>query len=253
MGDFAIRLAEVSKTFPGHSRPLGAKEMILQAPFRWRQRTAPRHVALQDITLDVPAGQFLGIFGHNGAGKSTLLSLIAGITPPDSGTIAVKGRLVPLLQLGAGFHPDLSGRENVILNGLLLGMRRAEILARMPEIIEFAGLGEFIDEAIYTYSTGMVARLGFAVAVHAEPDILLLDEVLAVGDVEFRDKCERTLGDLRSKGLTVLLVSHSPASIVISCDRLVVIRDHKVLADGDPAAVFQSLGIKPSGKSARRE
>ena len=177
--------------------------------------------ALKDVTFTVERGQVFGVVGANGSGKSTLLKLIAGTAKPTSGTIEVEGRISALLELGAGFHPDFTGRENAYLNGSLLGLTRRETEAAMPKIEAFAQLGRFFDAPIKTYSSGMAARLGFAVAVHVDPDVLLVDEVLAVGDEYFQHKCYAKIAEFRGAGKTIVLVSHDIGLISRLCDRAI--------------------------------
>ena len=196
--------------------------------------------ALRDITLSVGRGERLGVIGRNGAGKSTLLQLMARVLTPSIGSIAVRGRVAPLLQLGAGFDPELSGRENVFLNGALLGMKRARIRERFDSIVEFAELGQFIDAPLRTYSTGMAARLGFAVATECDPDILLLDEVLAVGDEAFQAKCVERLRSFTDRGVTMVVVTHDPTFVVNECTRAAWIHDKVIGAEGDPLSVVSA-------------
>lgn len=188
-----------------------------------RRRREPFHEfwALRDVSFAVPAGSTFGIVGANGAGKSTMLKLLARILVPDKGTVTTDGRVSALLELGAGFHPELSGRENVFLNGSILGMSAANLRAKFDEIVQFAGLEQFIDQPVKTYSSGMFARLGFSVAVAVEPDILLVDEVLAVGDEQFQRRCAERMNELRSGGRTVVLVTHGLAQVQQMCDNAV--------------------------------
>lgn len=175
--------------------------------------------ALREVSLEIRRGETFGIVGRNGAGKSTLLKVISRVMRPTSGRVVVRGRVAPLLELGAGFHPELTGRENVFLNGTLLGMSTAEIDRLFPEIVEFAEIGDFIDAPLRTYSTGMGARLGFAVATARRPDILLIDEVLSVGDMGFQEKCKARIDSFRQQGTTILLIAHSPQLIREVCAR----------------------------------
>ena len=179
--------------------------------------------ALRDVSFQVEPGEKLGIIGPNGSGKTTLLRLLAGITRPTKGKISLKGRLGVLIELMAGFHPELTGRENVYLNGAIMGMARAEIRRKFDEIVDFAGVGEWIETPIKRYSTGMQVRLGFAVAAHLEPDILLVDEVLAVGDTAFQNKCLGKMGDVAREGRTVVFVSHNMAAVRSLCNRGIVL------------------------------
>ncbi len=205
------------------------KEAILHFPKLFKRLKASRFTALRDVSFEVYKGEVFGIMGHNGAGKSTLLALIAGVIKPSRGKINVRGRVAPLLELGMGFHPELTGRENVIINGLLLGMTKREILERFDAIVDFAELHDFIDEPIRIYSSGMVARLGFAIAVHTDPDILLVDEVLAVGDEQFQKKCLRKMDELRAQGITMVFVSHSRAQMESLCNRIMHLEHGQVV------------------------
>ena len=198
--------------------------------------------ALSDVSFEVGKGEALGIVGRNGAGKSTLLKVLSRITHPTTGSVRLRGRLASLLEVGTGFHPDLTGRENVFLNGTMLGMTRREIEARFDEIVEFADMGTFIDTPVKRYSTGMYLRLGFAVAAHLEPDILLADEVLAVGDAEFQRKCLGKMRDVAGGGRTVLFVSHNRAAVSSLCTRAIWLDDGRLRADG---GVDEVLGAYP--------
>ncbi len=194
--------------------------------------------ALEDVSLSVSPGETLGVVGPNGAGKSTLLRVVARVLAPSSGRLRIRGRVAPLLELGAGFHPELTGRENVLLNATLLGHTHRETLQRLPEILDFAGVDGFVDAPLRTYSSGMAARLGFAVATAWEPEILLLDETLAVGDEAFRAKCLARLAGFRRNGTTVLLVSHDLGAVRAVCDRAVWLERGRVrLVAGAEAAV----------------
>ena len=196
--------------------------------------------ALKGVSFDVAKGKTFGIVGRNGSGKSTMLKLIAGIGKPTSGTVRVDGRVSALIELGAGFHPEISGRENVYINGLMLGLTRREIARRFDEIVRFAELEEFIDAPVKTYSSGMYMRLGFAVAINVDPDVLLVDEVLAVGDEAFTHKCLDKLADLRRRGRTVLLVTHSLDLVTRFCDEALWLDGGVVKAKGDPKRVIDA-------------
>lgn len=210
----AIRVDAVSKRFRlERNRPSSLKEAILRMG---RTRDTDEFWGLQDINLEIASGSFFGLIGHNGSGKSTLLRLMAGIHRPTLGTVTATGRLAALLELGTGFHPDLTGRENVYLNGAMLGLTRRQMTVSMDEIIDFSGIGDFVDEPVKIYSSGMYVRLGFAVAVNVDPDILLIDEVMAVGDEEFQRKCLKHMDMLRANGTTVVLVSHS-TDLMVEC------------------------------------
>jgi lipopolysaccharide transport system ATP-binding protein len=199
---------------------------------------SPSVWALKNISLEIDEGEVVGIIGRNGAGKSTLLKILSRITEPTSGEIRVNGRVASLLEVGTGFHEELSGRENVMMNGAILGMSRAEILKKMDAIISFAGVDRFIDTPIKRYSSGMRLRLGFAVAAHLDPDILIIDEVLAVGDAGFQKKCLGAMENLRSSGRTVLFVSHNMAAVENLCSRVVWIHDGEIKKDGPAQEVI---------------
>src|SRR5262245_11469936 len=201
-----IEADRVSKTFP-HAGEAKLLRVHLMERFRGVKRTP--FYALKNVTFRLEQGETLGLIGGNGAGKSTLLSLICGLGSPNSGTIKVNGRVAPLLELGSGFHPDLTGRENIFLNASLLGITRKQTLEQFDSIVEFSGIREFIEEPIRTYSSGMNMRLAFSVAVHVDPDILVIDEVLGVGDQEFQSRCFDRLQLFRKTGKTLLFVSHS--------------------------------------------
>ena len=194
--------------------------------------------ALKNISFEVLAGETVGIIGKNGAGKSTILGLLAGVLKPTLGEMNVHGRLAPLLQLGAGFHGELSGRENILLNGILLGMLKQEVEEQVDSIIEFSEIGKFIDQPIRTYSSGMKARLGFSVAIHCEPDILLLDEVLSVGDQDFQEKCIEKMLVFKTSGKTIIFVSHSIPQIEQICERVLWIEKGEVFLSGKPEEVL---------------
>ena len=192
---------------------------------------------LRHVSIEVVAGSTLGLIGANGSGKSTLLKTISRILYPDEGTVTVNGRVASLLEVGSGFHPELSGRENIFLNGSILGMQRKEIARRLDEIIDFSGVRDFIDQPVKNYSSGMYVRLGFAVAIHTNPDILIVDEVLAVGDAAFREKCRLKFLELRDQGKTIILVSHSMDTIIEMCDVAVWMQEGHVMKLGTPRDV----------------
>jgi ABC-type polysaccharide/polyol phosphate transport system ATPase subunit len=198
-------------------------------------------LALDRVTLRIRRGEAVGIVGRNGAGKTTLLKVIARVLRPPSGSVSVHGRLAPLLELGAGFDPELSGRENVFLNGAILGRSRAEMVSRLPSIIDFSELADFIDAPLRTYSTGMVARLGFAVATDVDPDVLLIDEVLSVGDLAFARKCLDRIHAFRARGATLVLVSHSPDTVRSLCERAAWLRGGHLVADGPADEVLKGF------------
>jgi ABC-2 type transport system ATP-binding protein len=193
--------------------------------------------ALDDVSFTIDRGETVGIIGRNGSGKSTALKLIAGVMAPSSGTVLVTGRISPLIELGAGFHPDLTGRENVNLNATILGMSTKEIAGQFDAIVDFAELHEFIDTPVKRYSSGMYMRLGFAVAVHSQPDILLVDEVLSVGDSFFQEKCLAKMHEFKEGGVTIVVVSHTPNLIAQFCDRAIWLDHGRLQAEGPARAV----------------
>jgi lipopolysaccharide transport system ATP-binding protein len=193
--------------------------------------------ALNDVSFSVPTGRTLGVIGRNGSGKSTLLKLVAGIYKPDSGTVTVRGRISALIELGAGFHPEISGRENVFINGIMLGLSKREVTRRFDEIVDFAEMKEFIDAPVKTYSSGMYMRLGFAVAINVDPDVLLVDEVLAVGDEGFTHKCLDKFAEFKRRGKTILLVTHSLGLVERFCDEALWLDGGRISGMGDPKRV----------------
>lgn len=209
--------------------------------------------ALNDVSFEVNEGEALGIIGHNGAGKSTLLKILSQITEPTTGEIRIRGRVSSLLEVGTGFHPELSGRENIYMNGAILGMSRREITSKFDEIVSFAEVGPFVDTPVKRYSSGMHVRLAFAVAAHLEPEILLVDEVLAVGDASFQRKCLSKMGDAARGGRTVLFVSHSMAAMQTLCDRVIWMERGKIKKDGEATSVIKeylhSLSTSASEKT----
>lgn len=210
--------------------------------------------ALRDVDLDIYAGETIGLIGHNGSGKSTLLKVIGGIVDPTSGTVEERGRLAALLELGAGFHPDLTGRENVFLNASVLGLSREETEAQFDDIVAFASIGDFIDTQVKFYSSGMYVRLAFAVAVHTDPDVLLVDEVLAVGDEAFQRKCMDRIRDFQKEGRTIILVTHSLDQVVELCGRAVLLHQGEVLFDGAPStAVARFRDLLEERRVAERD
>jgi ABC-type polysaccharide/polyol phosphate transport system ATPase subunit len=194
--------------------------------------------ALRDVSFQVETGEALGIIGHNGAGKSTILKLLSGITVPTSGTISIRGRLSSLIEVGSGFHPELTGRENIYLNGSILGMRRREISSKIDSILEFAGVEQFADTPVKRYSSGMYVRLGFSIAAHLEAEILLLDEVLAVGDMSFQAKCLQRVDDLRRSGTTIVFISHDLAAVSRLCSRVLLMHRGQLVRSGAAADVI---------------
>lgn len=233
-----ISVRGVSKSFRVHlEKSQTLKEKVLYAG-RSRHRD---FVALRDVSVDVAKGESLGLIGVNGSGKSTLLKLISKILYPDSGTVAVHGRVSSLLELGAGFHPDFTGRENIFMNGALLGLTRKEIRAKLDEVVDFSELGDFIDERVRSYSSGMYMRLAFSVAVAVDPEIILIDEILSVGDAAFQAKCMNRLRELRARNTTIVLVTHDTSSVERFCDRVVWMHDSRVKMEGKPVNCIQSF------------
>jgi ABC-type polysaccharide/polyol phosphate transport system ATPase subunit len=207
--------------------------------------------ALDGVSFAVPQGATFGVIGENGSGKSTLLKLMAGITRPTRGTLSVEGRVSALIELGAGFHPEISGRENVAINGIMLGLTRKQVEERFDDIVDFAELREFIDAPVKTYSSGMYARLGFAVAIHVEPDVLLIDEVLAVGDEAFTRKCLDKIAEFRRRGKTILIVTHSLGLVEKMCDDVLWLRHGRVADHGDPKRVVDAYLTYVAGGEER--
>ncbi|MEM8922560.1 MAG: ABC transporter ATP-binding protein [Actinomycetota bacterium] len=247
----AVEVKGLSKRFRKSSEPSKTlKERLLT----WRQSTVEEFHALDGIDFDIATGETFGILGHNGSGKSTLLKCIAGTIRPTTGSVRVRGTLSALLELGAGFHPDLTGRENIFLNGSILGFSRARIEEIFDEIVDFSGLADFIDTQVKHYSSGMYARLGFAVAVNLEPDVLLIDEVLAVGDEAFQAKCVERVKGFQEAGRTICLVTHSPDMVRSLCDRAMVLDHGKLLHVGDvnEAIAIYRRSLDPEGWAAEQ-
>jgi ABC-type polysaccharide/polyol phosphate transport system ATPase subunit len=235
----AIELANVSKIYRRYSGKQFAtlKSALLQRSIVRELQPNETFPALTDVSFAVPKGSTFAVIGRNGSGKSTALKLVAGITKPTAGTVRVDGRISALIELGAGFHPEISGRENVFINGIMLGLTKRQIQERFDDIVEFAELREFIDAPVKTYSSGMYMRLGFAVAIHVDPDVLLVDEVLAVGDEGFTHKCLDKFAEFRRRGKTVLLVTHSLGLVENLCDDAVWLDGGRVQTHGDPKRV----------------
>lgn len=235
--DIAISVKSVSKNFAlPHEKVNSVKSSVVQV-FRKKDRTVEVQHALKDISFDIKKGEFFGILGRNGSGKSTLLKILAEIYQPTKGSIETAGKLVPFIELGVGFNPELTGRENVYLNGALLGFSRKEIDARYDEIVEFAELEDFMDQKLKNYSSGMQVRLAFSVATRAEADILLVDEVLAVGDADFQRKCYDYFKSLKKTGKTVVFVTHDMGAVREYCDRAVLITEGIIAHEGDAEKV----------------
>ena len=260
MSTVVIRFEHVSKRYRLGARHGSLREALAELPRHLRRRGHyARHSslalwALKDVSFEVNQGEALGIIGPNGAGKTSILKLLAGVTKPTSGQIDVSGRVGALIALGAGFHPDLTGRENISLSGVILGLSRAEIRKKFDSIVEFSGLDRFLDTPVKHYSSGMYIRLGFAVAAHIDPDVLLIDEVLSVGDASFRRKCVQRIHELREAETTVVFVSHNLSSMKAVCDRAILLNDGQVLSSGDVDVVLQEyekLVRKADGAFAR--
>ncbi|APZ42825.1 ABC transporter ATP-binding protein [Acidihalobacter ferrooxydans] len=232
----AIIVEHVSKDFVLHHNAQDSLKKRFIGLFykRWRPQPHIFH-AVDDVSFTVERGEALGLMGHNGSGKSTLLSLIAGIYPTTSGRILTRGRLVPMIALGVGFSPELTGEENIYLNASLFGLKNRETRTLFPKILEFSELGDFIYEPVKNYSSGMHARLGFSVAIHLDPEILLADEILSVGDADFQQKCLARIEDMRKGGMTLLFVSHSEGQVVQFCDRYIRMEHGKMIEEGDVA------------------
>jgi len=230
VSNLVISLRDVSKRFVLH-QDKSLKERVLY--FRNRGKSRSEFWALKDVSLDVLQGQTVGLIGHNGSGKSTLLKVIGGIIDTTSGSVRRRGRVAALLELGAGFHPDLTGKDNVYINAAILGMSTAETDAVFDDIVEFSGIGDFIGTQVKFYSSGMYVRLAFAVAVHSDPDLLLVDEVLAVGDEPFQRKCMNKIREFQREGRTIVLVSHSAEQVADVCTRAIVLDAGEVVHDGD--------------------
>jgi len=243
-----LKLDQVSKKYKLPARG--------NSPKRWYKRAFARRSsemwALKDISFEVKQGEALGIVGHNGAGKTTMLKLLSSITAPTHGQITIRGRLAALVEVSSGFHPELTGKENIFLHGAMLGMRRAEIARKLNSIVEFSGVGQYIDVPVKRYSSGMYVRLGFSIAAHLDPDILLLDEVLAVGDVAFQAKCLDRIAELRKGGRTIVFVSHDLAAVYRLCDRAILLSHGQILMDGTPRTVidqYQHMAFAGQGTS----
>lgn len=230
MSEIAVRVDHVTKSFRMyHERNQSLKSAIM----RGRTSVHEDFLALKDVSFDVPVGSTFGLIGSNGSGKSTLLKCLANIYHPNQGSITHFGKIAAMLEVGSGFHHELSGRENVFLNGSILGMSRKEVTRKFDEIVDFSGVEKFIDQPVKNYSSGMYVRLGFAIAINVEPDILVVDEVLAVGDQEFQDKCYQKFKDLKSAGRTVILVSHSMETVKAMCDQAAWLNHGELKAVGD--------------------
>ncbi len=231
-----IKFENVTKNFSKNSHKT-FKE-FLPALFMG-EKTVDKFTALKNISFEIQAGECVGIIGPNGSGKSTILKLIAGVMSPSLGTIKVQGKISPLIELGAGMHPELTGRENIYLNGAILGLKRKQIEANLQSIIDFSEISEFIDQPVKHYSSGMYMRLAFSVAVHVNPEILIVDEILAVGDTEFQDKCFKKMEEFKKSGVTIIFVSHNLDQIKKFCTKTIYIDNHIIQAIGHTAQVCE--------------
>lgn len=240
MSEIAISLNNVSKCYKRYSRPVDRlKEVLLP-----RKSRVQEFWALQDINLEVKKGETLGIVGQNGSGKSTLLQIIAGTLKPTAGDVSVNGRISALLELGSGFNPEFTGRQNVFFNGRILGLKQEEIEAKFNDVAAFADIGDFIEQSVKTYSSGMFVRLAFAVAISVNPEILIIDEALSVGDIYFQQKCFDRLMELKKLGTTILFVSHDSKTIYKVCNRTLLMESGKVLLDAKPRQVIDLYEAK---------
>lgn len=239
--DFAIALENVTKSYRlwgRRSQFATLKSALLKRDVKMTPETSVQ--AIRSVSFAVDRGEAFGIIGRNGSGKSTLLKMISGILKPTTGRVIVNGRIAALIELGAGFHPEITGRENIYINGIMLGLTRREIDQRFDKIVEFSGIAEFLDQPVKTYSSGMYVRLGFAVAVHVDPDILLIDEVLAVGDEEFSAKCVAKIQEMKYRGVTLVFVTHQLDQVRKLCDRALWIDHGGAVSIGDPARVVDA-------------
>jgi ABC-2 type transport system ATP-binding protein len=246
----AISIKGISKKF--RTFPNGQARLKETLSFG-RRKYGRDFWALRDINLDVEPGTTLGIIGRNGAGKTTLLSIVSGILQPSEGTVEVNGRLVALFALGAGFNPEFTGRENIMLNGLILGIEHQEMLERFDDIVAFADLGDFIDQPIKTYSSGMRSKLGFAVAVNVEPDVLILDETLAVGDAVYKEVALQRMYELRDRGTTILFVSHGMKTVEDFCTKAALIHEGRLMTTGEPTEVISEYQALVSSLQTQRK
>jgi lipopolysaccharide transport system ATP-binding protein len=240
MNPEVVELSHVFKSYRMNQPAAAGMKIYMIGLLKGKKSPVKTIKALDDVSFSVQRGETVGIIGKNGAGKSTLLSLIAGVEKPTSGTIKVNARVSPLLQLGGGFHPDLTGRENIILNGVLMGISKNKVRTRINAIVEYSELAEFIDQPIRIYSSGMLARLGFSIVTQLDPEILIVDEVLAVGDESFQKKCLATMSDFKKKGVTILLVSHNEHDVKKLCSRVIWLDNHKVRLTGEPDEVIKT-------------
>ncbi|CAE6750385.1 MAG: ABC transporter ATP-binding protein [Nitrospira sp.] len=235
----AICFDHVSKWYPRYqSLSHGIKSSLLHLPETLRSLKRERIRVLEDVSFRIDKGETVGLIGPNGAGKSTTLALMAGVVEAEAGQVVVGSRVSPLLELGAGFHFDLTGSENIILHGVLLGLTRREVFSKMKAIITFSELEASIDQPLRTYSSGMIARLGFAIACHLDPEILLIDEILSVGDFSFQLKCNAKIDEFKRQQVTMVLVSHSMAHVQRLCDRVIWLEKGRIMGEGAPSVIL---------------
>lgn len=235
-----VEFDRVTKHYPlYHLLSAGVKSFLTDLPSHVKRIKQERFTVLEEVSFRIGRGESVAIVGRNGAGKSTILGLIAGVIRPSRGSVRVEERVSPMLELGGGFHPDLTGRENVMLNGVLMGLTRKQVRSRSDQILEFAELGDYVDQPIRTYSSGMLARLGFSVITQIEPKLLLIDEVLAVGDDAFRKKCYDIIEKFRHQGVTIVFVSHVAPEVERLCDRAIWIHERRLRADSDAHSVLE--------------
>lgn len=246
MPQFAVKLTEVSKKYIlRHEKPTLVENIF-------GRRTREEFWALTNINLTINQGEAVGLIGPNGAGKTTLLEIIAGITTPTTGTVTTRGKVVSLIELNAGFHPDLTGEENIYLNGLLLGMSKTEVYSKLKKIVAFSDIGKFIDAPLYTYSAGMKLRLGFSIAANINLDTLLLDEKLAVGDQDFKEKSFQKIKELMSQGKTIVIVSHFMKFISNNCKRVIWLNRGRIALDSESIKVINMYKSKNQDKKKSR-
>ena len=228
----AVEFKNVYKSYPlYHHITGGIKNLVFNLPKALKEMKKMKFQALEDISFQIKKGECVAFIGRNGAGKSTTLGLIAQVLKENSGKVTISGRISPLLELGGGFHPELTGLENIKLNGVLLGLTRKQVQKKLNDIVDFSELGDFINHPIRTYSSGMLARLGFSVIAHLDPEILLIDEVLAVGDAKFQEKCLNKMKEFKERGVTIILVTHSLSDVKNLCSRAIWIDNHRIKMD----------------------
>jgi len=255
MDDTAIHIENISKTFKlPHEKNNSLKSAVIN--FYKRDKGFERQKALNKISFDVKKGEFFGVVGRNGSGKSTLLKILAGIYSPDTGNVAVNGKLIPFIELGVGFSPELSGRDNVFLNGSLLGFSRKEMKEMYEDIVDFAEIRKFMDQKLKNYSSGMQVRLAFSIAIRAKSDILLLDEVLAVGDLDFQQKCYNYFNELKNQSKTIIFVTHDMSAVRRFCNKAIIIDGGQILKVGAPddiARLYEKINLQSAGDRLNEE